>query len=98
VPQPAAPLSAHWPSGSSPAGAAAQVPIDPGSAHDWQRPAHAPEQQIPCAQMPELHSGPAAQPAPIDFRPQLMPLQLLDDAQSALPAQLVRQALSAPHT
>jgi hypothetical protein len=44
--QVAAPASAHWPSGSWPAGTLVQVPSEPAIAHDWQVPAQAVPQQM----------------------------------------------------
>jgi hypothetical protein len=52
VPQPLAPVSAHWFSGSAPAGTLVQVPALPVSAHDWQFPAQLDAQQTPCWQNP----------------------------------------------
>ena len=74
----------HWLSGSWPAGTAAHVPSVAAIAHDRHVPEQAVEQQTFCAQMPELHSGPAAQVAPLGLLPQLLfvVLQVLGGAQS----------------
>jgi hypothetical protein len=82
----------HWPSGSAPLGTLLHVPRLPATAQDRQVPVQGPSQQIPCAQLPELHSAFPAQVAPIGFRPQLVPLQVLGGAQSALVEQVSRQA------
>jgi hypothetical protein len=71
VPQLEAPMSAHWPNGSCPTGTGEQVPSLPGTAHDWQVPAQAPPQQIPCSQKPDWQSDVAVQVPPIGFFPQL---------------------------
>jgi hypothetical protein len=68
-----------------------QVPGVPASAHDWQLPVQVVWQQTPCAQWAELHSVSPPQAAPIGLRPQLLPLQVLGDAQSALVEQVVLQ-------
>lgn len=72
------------------------APSAPATAHERQVPVQAPPQQIPCSQKPELHIAGALQVAPRGKRPQLVPLQVLGDAQSAVVAQVVRQA-PAPH-
>ena len=60
-------------------------------------------QQTPCAQKPDAQSAPAAQSAPSGANPQLpaaqqiVPWQVVPDAQSALVAQVVLQLPSAPH-
>ena len=69
-------------SGSWPAGTEAQVPREVEIAHDRQVPAHAVEQQTFCAQIPELHSLPAAQLDPLGLLPQLPPMQTFGAAQS----------------
>jgi len=96
LPQVAAPASVHWFSGSAPLGTLVQVPGVPASAHDRQVPVQAPPQQTPCSQNPELHWAGAVQVAPIGSRPQLVPVQVLGDAQSAVVAQVVLQA-ALPH-
>ena len=98
VPQLAAPMSAHWFSGSCPAGTALQVPSVPASAHERQVPAQAVAQQTPSSQKPELHSAAAAQVAPIGFLPQLPLAQVLGALQSAFDAQVPRQAAVGPQT
>jgi hypothetical protein len=85
----------HWLSGSVPAGAAAQVPSEPAIAHDRQVPAQVVEQQTFWAQIPELHSLPAAQVDPLGLLPQLVPTQVLGDAQSATTLHMVLQTLAA---
>ena len=69
-----------------------QAPSAPASAHDLQVPVQAVPQQIPCSQKPELHWAGAVQVAPGGSSPQLVPLQVLGDAQSAVVPQVVRQA------
>ena len=69
-----------------------QVPGVPGFAHDWQVPVHAVPQQTPCSQNPELHSAALPQAALIGFRPQLPPLQVLGEAQSAEVEHVILQA------
>ena len=49
-------------------------------------------QQTPWAQWPELHSVSPPQAVPIAFSPQLLPLQVLGDAQSVFVEQVVLQA------
>ncbi len=63
VPQLATPLSAHWISGSSPAGTLVQVPTLPVRLQTWQVLEHGLPQQTPCAQMPDAHSAPVTQAA-----------------------------------
>ena len=63
-----------------------------GSRTTGTSPCSAAEQHLPCAQMFELHSAPAPQPAPIGFLPQLPPMQVLGARQSASVEQFVRQA------
>ncbi len=89
-----APLSAHWPSGSSPAGTVLQVPAVPGRAQDRQVPSQVVPQQVPCSQKPELHSPAAVHAEPSGFLPQLPFTQVLGAAQSASVAHVVRQALA----
>ena len=91
-PQVAAPPSVHWPSGSCPLGTLLHEPTVPAIAHERQVPVQVVAQQTPCAQIPMLHSAFPPQAAPIGLRPQLLPLQVLGDAQSALVVQVVRQA------
>jgi hypothetical protein len=98
VPQLIAPLSAHWPSGSSPAATSVQVPAEPASAHERQAPMHPDRQQTPCSQKPLAHSVVDAQAVPFVFLPQLPPLQTLGATQSALVAQVVRQLPPVPQT
>src|SRR4051794_33164384 len=71
VSQLGAPLSAHWFSGSCPAGTGEHVPSLPGTAHDWHVPVHALPQQMPCSQNPDVQSVGAAQLPPRPFFPQL---------------------------
>jgi len=95
APQVSRPLSAHWPSGSLPAGTAVQAPSLPGTAHDMQLPVHIPLQHTPCWQLVELQSSPVVHVAPSGFLPQLPLLHTLPAAQSALAAHVFRQALAA---
>lgn len=90
----------HWlvEVGSWPAGTFEQLPSLPATAHDLQVPAHAVAQQTPCAQMLELQSAAAVQPAPFGFLPQLELTQALGETQSAVLVQSVRQAAFDPHT
>jgi hypothetical protein len=94
-PQLAAPSSAHWFSGSVPAGTSMHWPSLPAIAHDRQVPLHAVEQQTPCAQNPEAQSPAVAHAAPGGFGPQLPFTQAAPPTQSALLAQSARQALPA---
>jgi len=82
VPQVAAVASGHWFRGSAPLGTLVQAPGVPASAQDLQVPVQAVRQQTPCSQKPELHSPAPPQAAPGGFRPQLLVLQTLGDAQS----------------
>jgi len=97
VPQPSAPESAHWFSGSVLAAIAVQTPRLVVSAHDMQIPVHGPAQQTPCWHDPEAHSVPAAQSAPMTFLPQIVPLQTLPFEQSALVVHAVLQVPVVPH-
>ena len=97
VPQPAEPLSAHWPNGSCIAGTLAHVPADPDSAHDLQVPEQSLEQQTPCAQMFEAQSLLAVQVPPGGSFPQLFIVHLLPDVQSTSIVQLVRHWPLPPH-
>lgn len=104
MPQVAAPASAHWASGSWPAGTLVQAPALPASAHDWQTPVQAEAQQTPCWQAPEaqspgpVHVVPSAPPAQLPGTQQMVPLQVALPAQSAFVAQLVLQAPLPPQT
>jgi hypothetical protein len=51
------------------------TPIEPASAQDLQAVLHAVVQHTPCAQMPDPHSEPSEQKAPIGFTPQVRLLQ-----------------------
>ena len=94
VPQDAAPWSVQAPTGSDPPlGTSTHVPIDPGIAHDLQLPLHAVAQQTPCAQVPEPHSGPPAQNAPIGLRPQELPLHTFPGEQFASAVQATKHLL-----
>jgi len=97
VPQPSAPESAHWFSGSVLAAIAVQTPRLAASAHDMQMFVHGPAQQTPCWHDPEAHSVLAAQSAPITFLPQIVPLQTLPLEQSALVVHAVLQLPVVPH-
>jgi hypothetical protein len=68
----------------------------PATAHERQVPVQAPMQQTPCSQKPELHCAGALQVDPTGSRPQLVPVQVLGDAQSAVVVQVVRQAPPVP--
>jgi len=93
VPQVAAPCAPHWLAGSvPPAGTEVQVPALPVSAHDMQVDPQAVAQQIPCAQIPVLHSVPPAQTAPVDFSPHDPPVQTAGAAQSAFEVHVALQA------
>jgi hypothetical protein len=97
LPQEAAPPSVHWFSGSMPLGTFVHVPSVPATPHERQVPVHAPMQQKPCSQKPELHWAGAVQAALIGNRPQLVPVQVLGAAQSAVVPQVVRQRPLVPH-
>ena len=97
MPQPSAPESAHWFSGSVLAAIAVQTPRLAASAHDMQMFVHGPAQQTPCWHDPEAHSVLAAQSAPITFLPQIVPLQTLPLEQSALVVHAVLQLPVVPH-
>jgi hypothetical protein len=99
LPHEVAPPSVHWLAGvgSCPAGTFEHVPALPVSAQDRQVPVHAVAQHTPCAQLPELHSAAAVHAAPLGFLPQLIIAQVLGATQSALVAQVVRQAPPVPH-
>ena len=66
------------------------VPAVAASAHDWQVPVQALEQQTPCWQNPDAHSAPAPQVVPLPLRPQVpvVVLQRLGATQYALDAQV----------
>jgi hypothetical protein len=72
-----------------------QVPAAPDSesAHDMQVPVQAVAQQTPCAQMPLLHSPPAAQMAPLGLGPHEPFVQKFPGAQSPSVTQVALQAL-----
>jgi hypothetical protein len=96
LPQAAAPPSVHWFSGSWPLGTLVHVPRVPAMPHDLHVPVQEPPQQKPCSQNPELHCAGAVQAAPIGSRPQLVPLHVLGDAQSAVVEHVVLHAV-VPH-
>src|SRR3954470_8010155 len=89
--------SAHWPSGSSPAGTSVQVPALPATAHDLHMPVQAVLEQTPCAHVPELQSSLPAQVPPSGRLPQLPALHELGAVQSASTAQVCRHLSSVPH-
>jgi hypothetical protein len=91
-PQLAAPSSAHWLSGSAPAGTLMHCPSLPAIAHDRQLPPHAVAQQTPSTQKPDAQSLAAPQGAPGGFGPQLPFTHAAPPTQSALLAQSARQA------
>ena len=97
VPQDAAPLSAHWASGSLPAGTFVHVPRLPWTAHERQVPLHALAQQMPCWHMPELQSPSDPQTAPIGAFPQLLFVHTLPGLQSASVLHVVRHWPVVPH-
>jgi hypothetical protein len=74
-----------------PVGTAVHVPRLLGSAHDTHGPAHAVAQQTPCAQVPDAHSVPAEQYAPLFFSPQELPLQMLGAKHWALSVHAPKQ-------
>ncbi|HEY2595773.1 MAG TPA: hypothetical protein VGK33_17920, partial [Chloroflexota bacterium] len=94
-PQVVAPASAHWASGSWPAGTATQVPTEPATAQELQIEEQAVAQQTPWAQTPELQVVPTVHAVPLGARPQLFVdvLQAAEAAQSAFPVQVVLQAV-----
>jgi hypothetical protein len=96
VPQVVAPLSAHWPSGSWPVGTIEQMPCVPARPHDRQMPLHSVLQQVPCSQMPELHSAAVVQAPPSGFLPQLVAMQVLGAVHSSSFEHTVWQAPFAP--
>jgi hypothetical protein len=77
--------------GAAPAGTLVQVPAAVPSAHDWQRPVQALEQQTPCWQKVDAHSPPAPQVVPSALRPQVpvVVLHRLGETQSAVVVQVV---------
>jgi hypothetical protein len=79
-----------------PLGTLLHVPSEPATAHDRQVPVQAPMQQTPCWQEPELHWAGVVQVAPRGSRPQLVPVQVFGDAQSAVVLQVVRH-MPVPH-
>ena len=88
-------LSAHWPSGSVPAGTAVQAPSLPDTPHDMQLPEQVVWQQNPCWQRFELQSSLVVHETPRGRLPQLPPAHTLPLSQSALVAQVRKQALPA---
>jgi hypothetical protein len=69
--------------------------VEAATAHELQVPAQEVEQQMLWAQIPELHSLPAAQLAPLGLLPQVPAgnVQVFGDAQSAVLAQVILQTL-----
>ena len=93
VPQLAAAWATHWWAGSvPPAATGAHVPALAVSAHDVHDAPHAVAQQIPCAQIPVLHSVPPAQAAPVDFSPHDPSRQTAGATQSAFDTHVALQA------
>jgi hypothetical protein len=82
VSQLAAPLSAHWLSGSAPSGTAMQEPSLPGTPHDMQRPLQVPVQQKPCWHEPDRQSSAVLHLAPMGALPHLPLVQTLGKTQS----------------
>jgi hypothetical protein len=68
----------------------------PDRAHELQVPVQALLQQKPCAQNPELHMAAEVQAEPIASLPQLVPVQLAGEVQSALVEQVVLHAPPVP--
>ena len=98
VPQVVAPLSAHCPSGSAPAGTSVHVPAEPASPQDRQLPEHAVRQHVPCSQKPLAHSAAVVHDAPLVRLPQLPALQTLGATHWASPVQVMRQVPLPPQT
>jgi hypothetical protein len=98
VPQVEAPLSAHWPRGSSPAATSVHVPAVPVRLQERQLPVQAVRQQAPCSQKPLPHSAAVVQAAPLGRLPQLPPVQTLGATQSASAVQVARQDPVLPQT
>jgi hypothetical protein len=92
-----APLSAHCPSGSWPAGTSTHVPADAAIPQDRQAPVQAVRQQVPCSQKPLEHSAAAVHDAPLPFLPQLPPVQTLGATQSASAVHVARHVPAPPH-
>lgn len=68
-------------------------PSLPAIAHDRQVPPHAVAQQTPWAQLPDPHSLPAEQKAPIGFGPHEFPTQKFPVEQLASAVQLPKHLL-----
>ena len=71
-----------------------QVPDVPARAQDTHVPVQAVAQQVPCAQIPELHSEPAPHGCPLGLLPQLPPMHVLGDTQSPSALHVVRHAFA----
>jgi len=97
VPQVEAPLSAHWPSGSSPAGTSTHVPALPLRPQDRQLPVQAVRQQVPCSQKTLPHSAAAVQVAPLGRLPPLPPVPTFGATQSPSVVQVARHVPAVPH-
>jgi len=97
VPHVDEPLSAHWPSGSMPAGTSTHVPAVAAIPHDRQLPEQAVRQQVPCSQKLLEHSAAAVHAAPFGFLPQLPPVQTLGATQSASAVHVARHVPLPPH-
>ena len=67
--------SAHWFSGSVPAGTTEQVPLEPVRLHAMQVPLQALLQQTPCAQCEDMQSESAEHVLPLVFLTQVPPRQ-----------------------
>jgi hypothetical protein len=77
MPQVSLPAAWQVPCGSGlPLATLVQVPRV--SAHDWQAPVQADEQQNPCAQNVDEHSVPLAQACPLPLRPHELVVELQD--------------------
>jgi hypothetical protein len=84
VSQLAAPRSVQtWAGSGAPVATFVHDPIVPDSAHDRQALVQAVAQHTPCAQLPEIHSKPSEQNAPLGFLPQELLLQTLPGEQFA---------------
>lgn len=83
---------AHLPCGSGPLATLVQVPADAVRLHAVQAASQAVEQQTPCAQIADSHSGPAEQAAPKGLRPQLFAI-FSPHMNGAMHSALVVQAL-----
>jgi hypothetical protein len=94
-PQVVAAVAAHCPVGAAvPAGIGVHVPVVPVRLHAMHVPVHPLLQHTPWAQLPELHSGPMAQVAPMGLSPQLLFRHCAGETQSVLVEQVVLHAVA----